>query len=421
MDLEREEKVKQENMDAAARLSDHPPSDATASKTSVKVEDNPPDTVSGASVANPQSSGSIKTEAPELAAVDDVTPAPAAELEPAAAAPAVLQGQGAGAGAGTGALPSHASSPPSSRIPSPDGRANEISESSSGSEEILPDRARALPLEKVDVGADFHDDDKPDGLAHHHLHTDPLELDEPVVEERKERSTRLRRTVTRQPTHSEDSYDDYSSSEEEEMRKTIMIGSAYQAVVPEGFSKYGESKPYKYADKLLWDPKGMQNEEVEQYLQSSHQITDGAAEGIDMLPMGSHTRDDEQALFVLMQCNYNAEEALKKRCATPPPPPPPSPSSHWTEEECRNFENGLLTYGKDFHTIQAQKVRTRSVSEIVQFYYLWKKTERHDIFANKMRPDKKKYMLHPGVTLVVYELLEKENQKESVSKDPLTA
>ena len=44
------------------------------------------------------------------------------------------------------------------------------------------------------------------------------------------------------------------------------------------------------------------------------------------------------------------------------------------------------------------QVRTRSVGELVQFYYLWKKTERHDVFANKTRLEKKKYILHPGVT-----------------------
>lgn len=255
---------------------------------------------------------------------------------------------------------------------------------------------------------------------------DPLELDEPEAEAEpvKERPTRLRRTVVpRQPTLgalSEDSYDDYSSSEEEEMRKTIMIGSAYQAVVPEGFAKYGSERPYKHADKLLWDPKGgLDNEQIDEYLQNAQEVIDSSADGINTLPMGTHVRDDEQALHLLMQCNHNVEEALRKRRANPPAAP--HPDSPWSDEECRNFENGILTYGKDFHTIQAQKLRTRSVSEIVQFYYLWKKTERHDVFANKMRPDKKKYMLHPGVTLVVYELLDKENQKETASKDAVTA
>lgn len=33
--------------------------------------------------------------------------------------------------------------------------------------------------------------------------------------------------------------------------------------------------------------------------------------------------------------------------------------SVWTEEECRHFEQGLKAYGKDFHLIQANKVRFR--------------------------------------------------------------
>ena len=71
-----------------------------------------------------------------------------------------------------------------------------------------------------------------------------------------------------------------------------------------------------------------------------------------------------------------------------------------SEEECRAFELGLRLYGKDFHMIQQQKVRTRSVGELVLFYYLWKKTERHDVFANSTRLEKKKYTLHPGNTML---------------------
>lgn len=314
--------------------------------------------------------------------------------------------------------------------------------SSTGSEEILPDASTASrahlrgagggssrSMARVDVDAQAEAESEAEPQSEPQAEPDPLELDEAEPEPVRERPTRLRRTVTaRQPALgalSEDSYDDYSSSEEEEMRKTIMIGSAYQAVVPEGFAKYGpgDTRPYKHADKLLWEPPrgpgGPDNDTLEQYLASTQQLADSAAEGIDVLPMGTHTRDDEQALFLLMQCNHNVDEALRKRRSNPPPAP--SPSTPWTDEECRLFENGILTFGKDFHTIQAQKLRTRTVSEIVQFYYLWKKTERHDVFANKMRPDKKKYMLHPGVTLVVYELLDKENQKEASARDTVTA
>lgn len=41
--------------------------------------------------------------------------------------------------------------------------------------------------------------------------------------------------------------------------------------------------------------------------------------------------------------------------------------SVWTEEECRNFEQGLKVYGKDFHVIQANKVKM-ILSVVLTFY-----------------------------------------------------
>lgn len=55
------------------------------------------------------------------------------------------------------------------------------------------------------------------------------------------------------------------------------------------------------------------------------------------------------------------------------------------------------------------QVKTRSVGELVQFYYLWKKTERHDVFANKARLDKKKYSLNPGLTDYMDRFLESDD------------
>ena len=123
------------------------------------------------------------------------------------------------------------------------------------------------------------------------------------------------------------------------------------------------------------------------------------------IPVGNHLRDDEQTLFLLLQCGHNVDEALRRRRINAASS---SEMSQWSEEECRNFENGLRIYGKDFHTIQQQKVKTRSVGELVQFYYLWKKTERHDVFANKARLEKKKYSLHPGLTDYMDRFLEEQ-------------
>ncbi len=44
------------------------------------------------------------------------------------------------------------------------------------------------------------------------------------------------------------------------------------------------------------------------------------------------------------------------------------------------------------------QVWTRTVAECVAFYYMWKKSERFDYFAQQNRFSKKKYSCYPGVT-----------------------
>lgn len=173
--------------------------------------------------------------------------------------------------------------------------------------------------------------------------------------------------------------------------QTIQVGSEYQATIPVGLCKYDDAP-------------------VEEYLCTALEPTASAVGGMNSLPLGSHTRDDEQALYLLLQCGHNVEEALRRRRMNPTIP---TKMSLWSEEECRSFESGLRLYGKDFHLIQLHKVRTRSVGELVHFYYLWKKTERHDIFASKVRLEKKKYALHPGTTDYMDRFLdEQENSQQ---------
>lgn len=177
--------------------------------------------------------------------------------------------------------------------------------------------------------------------------------------------------------------------------QTIQVGSEYQATIPVGLCKYDDAPAYENEDRLLWDPNKLSDGEVEDYLATAQDPPNNAILGINSLQHGNDVRDDEQALYLLLQCGHNVEEALRRRRMNPTVP---SEMSLWSEEECRSFESGLRLYGKNFHLIQLHKVRTRSVGELVHFYYLWKKTERHDIFSSKVWLEKKKYNLHPGTT-----------------------
>ncbi|NXE29390.1 MIER1 protein, partial [Ardeotis kori] len=194
----------------------------------------------------------------------------------------------------------------------------------------------------------------------------------------------------------EESEEDEDYIPSEDWKKEIMVGSMFQAEIPAGVCKYKENeKVYENDDQLLWNPDFLPEDKVIEFLNEASRRT-GDEKGLDAIPEGSHIKDNEQALYELVKCNFDTEESLRRlrfnvKAAR-------EELSVWTEEECRNFEQGLKVYGKDFHVIQANKVRTRSVGECVAFYYMWKKSERYDFFAQQTRFGKKKYNLHPGVT-----------------------
>ncbi|XP_036378504.1 mesoderm induction early response protein 2 [Megalops cyprinoides] len=176
--------------------------------------------------------------------------------------------------------------------------------------------------------------------------------------------------------------------------KDIMVGPQYQASIPPLSTYSHQERAYENEDQLLWTPGTLTAEAVEEFLLRAQRR--GGEQGCAETPTnGDIIKDSEQALYELVKCNFNAEEALRRLrfnikvfseelCA-------------WSEEECRNFEHGYRVHGKNFHLIQANKVRTRSVGECVEYYYMWKKSERHEYFTQQTtRLGRKKYSLQSG-------------------------
>ncbi|MEQ2256823.1 Mesoderm induction early response protein 2 [Ilyodon furcidens] len=171
-----------------------------------------------------------------------------------------------------------------------------------------------------------------------------------------------------------------------------MVGSMYQAKIPPVNLHVSEERAYTNADQLLWRPGALPVEDVEEFLLNAQRLH--AQEGA-VWTQGATVQDNEQALYELVKCNFNAEEALRRLrfnvkvfseelCS-------------WSEEESRNFENGYRVYGKNFHLIQANKVRTRSIGECVEYYYMWKKSERHMFFTQQAtRMSRRKYSMQSG-------------------------
>nr|XP_035147441.2 mesoderm induction early response protein 3 isoform X2 [Callithrix jacchus] len=186
-----------------------------------------------------------------------------------------------------------------------------------------------------------------------------------------------------------------SGNSPEDLRKEIMIGLQYQAEIPPYLGEYdGNEKVYENEDQLLWCPDVVLESKVKEYLVETSLRT-GNEKIMDRISAGTHTRDNEQALYELLKCNHNIKEAIERYCCNGKAS---QGMTAWTEEECRSFEHALMLFGKDFHLIQKNKVRTRTVAECVAFYYMWKKSERYDYFAQQTRFGKKRYNHHPGVT-----------------------
>lgn len=100
-----------------------------------------------------------------------------------------------------------------------------------------------------------------------------------------------------------------------------MIGSEYQSSVPSGLQPYEnlQTVPYENEDKLLWTPWVLADNETEEYLHHCAQLQQEIMRNrlsttlpsqplqtlalLASIPMGNHTRDDEQVILLLLQTN----------------------------------------------------------------------------------------------------------------------
>ncbi|KAF0761214.1 mesoderm induction early response protein 1-like isoform X1 [Aphis craccivora] len=169
--------------------------------------------------------------------------------------------------------------------------------------------------------------------------------------------------------------------------KSVNVGLNFQALVTEELSTYGDVLPYENNDELLWDPNVLGEDLIEDYLTKIQQITKALKPKSKVVGV----RDNEKALYLLVQCGHDVAEALRRMSLNVIPLE--KSLSVWSEDETLKFEMGLLVSGKNFHAIQ-KEVKTRSVAELVHFYYFWKKSDRHDQFERKqvsMRPEIKQW------------------------------
>eukprot|EP00980_Cylindrotheca_fusiformis_P018511 scaffold6124_cov122-Cylindrotheca_fusiformis.AAC.30 len=64
----------------------------------------------------------------------------------------------------------------------------------------------------------------------------------------------------------------------------------------------------------------------------------------------------------------------------------PSIIEKWSPYEVAVFEGAMLHYGKEFHLV-SREIKTKSTKEVIDFYYIWKKTEHYKKWKDQFITD----------------------------------
>ena len=122
-----------------------------------------------------------------------------------------------------------------------------------------------------------------------------------------------------------------------------MVGSLFQVEIPVGICRFNENEKVCEND-YPWDPEYLPKNTMIVFLKDTSST--GSEKGIVGIPEGSHIKDCAQALYELIKCSFDTEEALRRLAfnvkATP------EELYVWTEEQCRKYEQVLKAYGKYF-------------------------------------------------------------------------
>lgn len=194
----------------------------------------------------------------------------------------------------------------------------------------------------------------------------------------------------------EDTEEDTDYVPPDPWRREVREGPGYQANVPDCPSF---TSPYTGQERgsLLWSPVGgLDQENIDKFLKEFYKLAflnSESSKSADLSRCNGFeerqpVKDDENALKALMDANYNADEALLRfpfAKINAPQISAPAEFVKLSEEECLLFEDGIRFFGKNFGAIHRMKLPHRTVGELVHFYYIWKKTERHDVFVEKTR------------------------------------
>uniref|UniRef100_K7FFF5 Zinc finger protein 541 n=1 Tax=Pelodiscus sinensis TaxID=13735 RepID=K7FFF5_PELSI len=176
----------------------------------------------------------------------------------------------------------------------------------------------------------------------------------------------------------------------------INIGNRFQAEIP-NLQDRALLENDEHAASLVWKPWGdiTTNQETQDRVTGLLNVACSSA-----MPGGGTNL--ELALHCLHEAQGNILEALEMLLFRGPQKVPSHPlanyhytgSDVWTPVEKQLFKKAFCLHKKDFYLIQ-KKIQTKSVSQCVEYYYIWKKIIKFD-FSRPKVSDRKKVEREPS-------------------------
>ncbi|CAG0919811.1 unnamed protein product [Notodromas monacha] len=171
----------------------------------------------------------------------------------------------------------------------------------------------------------------------------------------------------------------------------IRVGSMHQADLPDCQGEIDpEDMPETCEDweELRWCPGLTSDNDLLMYLRASRSIAAFAGMSFGVSTEEGSTfasRDDTtlNALSILHSRNYDTRMALTTLVKSPVMK---SMDKKWSEEEVKRFTKGLRQFGKNFFRIRKELLPHKETAELIEFYYLWKRSP-----ANASRPNNRRH------------------------------
>uniref|UniRef100_M4ANK3 Metastasis associated 1 family, member 3 n=1 Tax=Xiphophorus maculatus TaxID=8083 RepID=M4ANK3_XIPMA len=170
----------------------------------------------------------------------------------------------------------------------------------------------------------------------------------------------------------------------------IRVGPRFQADVPEMLQEgEADDRDQSKLEEKLWDPEcPLTDKQIDQFLVVARAVGT-FARALDCsssvrqpsLHMSAAAASRDITLFHAMDTlhrhNYDLSSALSVLVPAGGPVLCRDEMEEWSASEAAMFEEALEKYGKDFNDIRQDFLPWKSLTSIIEYYYMWKTTDRY--------------------------------------------